>query len=465
MGDRPLEPLSLLVVDTTPAPRSRHRYRPGRPVPSAEHGNVVPDVPPTPRRAVSGACGWRETPCQRHVSPHNPIRFETTVDTPPPAAISPHAATSQAGPNRVGIMSARSIDTTRTSSQSHRPTPSPRDNGWYIPSGALAAGDRWVGQQSPPPAPPNPDPLTPAVPTARHRLRLGCPGAFSPVISRGNANNPICHTPGASRRAGVRRSSGRHRTVGSCRDHQLESLMASHPGQCEPVSPVSRQALLLTIRRTNGETLPSQRGEARDCPGETWARDGSDEQLGALPWCRRCEGLRLEGLRQGRPVGYRSGRFDLRWPEEGWAGSLSPGELSELAAGLCLTRESAIAPVGRGLAAPHDSRVVRPKPVRRRRRHVGRFALFGPTASSPVEDFARVVRPNILAPFGAGPAKGAQERQVPVVRGVAEPGVENGPNGTALRCFFRTLGGGPGSGPVRADVYWPATVISDGGPS
>jgi len=169
--------------------------------------------------------------------------------------------------------------------------------------------------------------------------------------------------------------------------------------------------------------------------------------------CKRCEGLRLEGLRQGRPVGYRSGRFDLRWPEEGWAGSLSPGELSELAAGLCLTRESAIAPVGRGLAAPHDSRVVRPKPVRRRRRHVGRFALFGPTASSPVEDFARVVRPNILAPFGAGPAKGAQERQVPVVRGVAEPGVENGPNGTAVRCFFRTLGGGPGSGPVRADVY------------
>jgi len=49
-----MEPLSLLVVDTTSAPRSRHRYRPGRPVPSAEHGNVVPDVPPTPRRAVCG---------------------------------------------------------------------------------------------------------------------------------------------------------------------------------------------------------------------------------------------------------------------------------------------------------------------------------------------------------------------------------------------------------------------------
>jgi hypothetical protein len=37
---------------------------------------------------------------------------------------------------------------------------------------------------------------------------------------------------------------------------------------------------------------------------------------------------------------------------------------------------------------------------------------------------------------------------------VASPsrGAENGPNGTAVRCFFRTLGGGPGSGPVRADV-------------
>jgi len=75
--------------------RSRRRYRPGRPVRSAEHAHVVPDVPPTPRRAVRGAYGWRETPCQRHVSPHNPSRFETTTDIPPPAAISPHAA----GPN------------------------------------------------------------------------------------------------------------------------------------------------------------------------------------------------------------------------------------------------------------------------------------------------------------------------------------------------------------------------------
>jgi len=64
------------------APRSRHRYLPGRPVPSAEHGHVVPDVPLTLSRAVCGVCSGGERPCQRHVAPHNPSRFETTVDTP-----------------------------------------------------------------------------------------------------------------------------------------------------------------------------------------------------------------------------------------------------------------------------------------------------------------------------------------------------------------------------------------------
>src|SRR5664280_2585714 len=82
MGDRPMEPPSLvvditrlcpaLVVDTDPVDRVR----------SAEHAHVVPDVLWTPRRSVCGAYGWRETPCQRHVSPHNPSRFETTVDIP-----------------------------------------------------------------------------------------------------------------------------------------------------------------------------------------------------------------------------------------------------------------------------------------------------------------------------------------------------------------------------------------------
>jgi hypothetical protein len=36
--------------------------------------------------------------------------------------------------------------------------------------------------------------------TARHRLRLRCPGPFSPVLGRGNANKAICYTPGAFRR-------------------------------------------------------------------------------------------------------------------------------------------------------------------------------------------------------------------------------------------------------------------------
>jgi hypothetical protein len=204
-----LEPLSLLVVDTTPAPRSRHRYRPGRPVPSAEHGNVVADVPPTPRRAVSGACGWRETPCQRHVSPHNPIRFETTVDTPPPAAISPHAANSQAGPNPGRHHVRANVDTTRTSSQSHRPTPSPRDNGWYIPSGALAAGDRWVGRQSPPPAPVQiPDPFIPCCTHCQTPAQTLMSRTFSPVIRRGNANNRSTTHPVHLRLAGQASASG-----------------------------------------------------------------------------------------------------------------------------------------------------------------------------------------------------------------------------------------------------------------
>ena len=62
-----------------------------------------------------------------------------------------------------------------------------------------AAGDRRVGRQSPPPA--RSKSLTPFTPCCAH-----CPTpapapmsrTFSPVISRGNANNPICYTPSAS---------------------------------------------------------------------------------------------------------------------------------------------------------------------------------------------------------------------------------------------------------------------------
>jgi len=112
-------------------PRSRHRYRPGRPVPSAEHAHVVPDVPPTMRGAVCEACGWGETPCQRHVSPRNPIRFETTVDTSAPAAISPHAAASRAGLNPGRHHVRANVDTTGTIASRTARRPCPWDNGWY----------------------------------------------------------------------------------------------------------------------------------------------------------------------------------------------------------------------------------------------------------------------------------------------------------------------------------------------
>jgi hypothetical protein len=49
---------------------------------------------------------------------------------------------------QIDIMSAH-VDTTRTSSQSHRPTPSPWDNGWYIGLGptwpTVACGEMAAG--------------------------------------------------------------------------------------------------------------------------------------------------------------------------------------------------------------------------------------------------------------------------------------------------------------------------------
>jgi len=47
MGDIPMEPLSLLVVDAASSPALSTPIPTGRPIRSAEHGNVVPDVPPT----------------------------------------------------------------------------------------------------------------------------------------------------------------------------------------------------------------------------------------------------------------------------------------------------------------------------------------------------------------------------------------------------------------------------------
>jgi len=177
MGDIPLAPLSLLVLDTTSAPRSRHRYRTGRPVPSAEHGNVVPDVPPTLSRAGCGACGGGERPCQRHVSPHNPSRFETTVDTPALATTSPHNVTFGPAWIRVVIMSAR----TSTS-----PAPSSVATARRLLRGTTfgtsfsrgrAAGGRRVRRQSPPPGPSkSPTPFHALqYPQPETGLRLQCP--------------------------------------------------------------------------------------------------------------------------------------------------------------------------------------------------------------------------------------------------------------------------------------------------
>ena len=176
-------------------PRSRHRYRPGRSVRSAEHARVVPDVPPALPRAGSGANGLGETPCQRHVSPHNPDRCKTTVNTPRPAGIRPRF--DQPGPPQsVVIMSAR---TSTPPAPSATPTASLRGQRLVHRSAATApqvtVGSGGNHRHRPLQAS---DPI--------HPLGTHCPTpapapmslTSSPVISRGNANNPICHTPSAS---------------------------------------------------------------------------------------------------------------------------------------------------------------------------------------------------------------------------------------------------------------------------
>ena len=174
-----------LDIDTDPVDRVR----------SAEHAHVVPDVPRRPRRAVCEARGWGETPCKRHVSPRNPIRFETTVDTSALAAISPHAATSRAGP--IGSSSfPRERRHHPHHCRSHRSTPCPWDNGWYIvqprPCLRRASGRAAITAACPPP---NPRPHSPpAGPTGEEVRDIGWRRSRAVVIRRGNATTQLPHT-------------------------------------------------------------------------------------------------------------------------------------------------------------------------------------------------------------------------------------------------------------------------------
>jgi hypothetical protein len=140
---------------------------------SVEHGKVVPDVPRASRRAVCGACGGGE-PCQRHVSPRNPTNCETTVDTPPPAAISPHAATSQSGP--IESASCPREASTPPAPAANRTAPRLRRGTTVGTSPAAPLPQATLGSGSNHPSAPSKY-LTHS-PTARHRLRPRRPGSL-----------------------------------------------------------------------------------------------------------------------------------------------------------------------------------------------------------------------------------------------------------------------------------------------
>ena len=78
----PLEPPSLLVGHHVCAPAL------STPIPTRSTGQISRARPRCPLCTSDVAAGslrsvwWRIMPCQRHVAPHNPSRFETTVDTP-----------------------------------------------------------------------------------------------------------------------------------------------------------------------------------------------------------------------------------------------------------------------------------------------------------------------------------------------------------------------------------------------
>jgi len=89
----PAEPLPLLVVDTTSAPRSRHRYRPV----DRSHQQSTATLSLMSHGRCEGQSAGRmvgEKCLVNGTYPHiTPVVFETTVDTPALATTSPHTVT------------------------------------------------------------------------------------------------------------------------------------------------------------------------------------------------------------------------------------------------------------------------------------------------------------------------------------------------------------------------------------
>ena len=132
--------------------------------------------------------------------PHiTPVVSRRPLTTPALATTSPHPVTSRAGLNPGRHHVRANVDITDTIVGGNRSTPSPWDNLWYIVQPRPCAGGRRVRRQSPPLPPPSPrHHSTPCSTQSPRPAPAPMSPTFSPVISTGSANNPICHTPGAS---------------------------------------------------------------------------------------------------------------------------------------------------------------------------------------------------------------------------------------------------------------------------
>ena len=194
-----MKPLSLLVVDTTPAsPLST-------PIPTRSTGSdqqSTATLSLMSLRRREGQSGERAVGEKRlvkgtfpHITPFVSRRPLTRPRQPPD-----RHTLRPAGPAsiRAVIMSA-SVDTTRTLSQSQRPTAAPRGRRLVhrsaapLPQVSVGSGGdhRRLPSKSLTPFPSCWAHCPTPAPTPMSRT-------FSPVTRRGNANNPIYHTPSAS---------------------------------------------------------------------------------------------------------------------------------------------------------------------------------------------------------------------------------------------------------------------------